>query len=123
MKQVIIRDDDISFFTPPELLDTLYGSLLASNVPVAVSVIPAITCGVSVGEGNGPFWTRYRLDYSPFIPPAFRHNKETFPVTENLSHTFGRILVTRSCNMGSTTSKPAIFLSAWRQILLRLSRK
>ena len=38
--KVIIRDDDISFFTPPELLEQLYEPLWGQGLPVCLSVIP-----------------------------------------------------------------------------------
>lgn len=37
---VIIRDDDISYFTTPEELETLYGDLWAEGVKVSFAVIP-----------------------------------------------------------------------------------
>lgn len=83
MKHVIIRDDDISFFTPVEVLDTLYGSWLSSGGTVALSVVPAIQCGIKAGIDNGPFWTEYRMDYSPFIPPDYREVNGVFSVGDN----------------------------------------
>jgi hypothetical protein len=38
--KVIIRDDDISFFTPPEFLEHLYEPLWSKGLPVCLSVIP-----------------------------------------------------------------------------------
>jgi peptidoglycan/xylan/chitin deacetylase (PgdA/CDA1 family) len=83
MKYVIIRDDDVSFFTPVEVLETLYRPLLSRGGTASLSVIPAIACGRPVGAHNGPFWTRYKMDYSPFIPPDFRDVNQHFPVSDN----------------------------------------
>ena len=38
--KVIVRDDDISYFTPPESLEQLYEPLWAQGLPVCLSVIP-----------------------------------------------------------------------------------
>ncbi len=38
--KVIVRDDDISYFTPPELLEQLYDVLWSEGLPVCLSVIP-----------------------------------------------------------------------------------
>jgi len=38
--KVIVRDDDISFFTPPEFLEHLYEPLWSKGLPVCLSVIP-----------------------------------------------------------------------------------
>jgi hypothetical protein len=38
--KVIVRDDDVSYFTPPEFLEMLYESLWANGLPVCLSVIP-----------------------------------------------------------------------------------
>jgi hypothetical protein len=38
--KVIVRDDDVSYFTPPEFLEQLYASLWAKGLPVCLSVIP-----------------------------------------------------------------------------------
>ncbi len=83
MKHVIIRDDDISFFTPVEVLEKLYRPLLSRGKTISLSVIPEIACGITLGEHNGPFWTEYSLNYSPFIPPEFRKRNEQFSIVKN----------------------------------------
>lgn len=83
MKHVIIRDDDISFFTPVDVLETLYRPLLDREGKVSLSVIPEIACGRKVDSDNGPFWTDLQMEYSPFIPPESREIKNSYPVNEN----------------------------------------
>jgi hypothetical protein len=39
--QLIIRDDDINFFTTPEMIGSLYGRFLESKIPISFGVIPA----------------------------------------------------------------------------------
>ena len=80
MKYVVFRDDDICHFTRPEMLETLYRPVLDAGRSVGLSVIPAVTGGQPVGELNGPFWERYRLNYSPCLPPGSRDKAETFPL-------------------------------------------
>ncbi len=74
--QIIVRDDDTSFFTAPELLDKVYGPLWACSVPVCLSVIPAQRADVRVQHRPGnPF--------DPGIPPQYRGQDKEFLVTEN----------------------------------------
>ncbi len=40
--QVIIRDDDIHYFTPPDRLETLYAPCWERGIPVCLSVVPLI---------------------------------------------------------------------------------
>ena len=42
MKYVIIRDDDICFFTSPKELELVYRPLLEENKPVNLAVIPIV---------------------------------------------------------------------------------
>ncbi len=81
MKYVVIRDDDICYFTKPKMLESLYQPLLDAGKSVGLSVIPAISGGQPVGALNGPFWQRFRLNYSPCLPPQKRDVAETFPLT------------------------------------------
>jgi hypothetical protein len=81
MKYVVIRDDDICFFTRPEMLELLYQPLLKEGKPVALSVVPAIGGGQPAGALNGQFWEQFRLEYSPCLPPNLRAEKQIFPLT------------------------------------------
>ncbi|THB72648.1 MAG: DUF2334 domain-containing protein [Desulfobulbaceae bacterium] len=83
MKYVVFRDDDTSHFTKPAMLETLYRPLLDAGKSVGISVIPAITGGQVVGPLNGPFWDKFRLEYSPCLPPEYRKEEKTFPLTPN----------------------------------------
>ncbi len=40
--QIIIRDDDIHYFTQPDRLETLYASCWERDIPVCLSVVPLI---------------------------------------------------------------------------------
>lgn len=81
MKYVVIRDDDICLFTGTDMLETLYRPLLDAGKPVSLSVVPAIGGGQAVGHLNGPFWEKYRLEYSPCLPPGQRRERRIFPLT------------------------------------------
>lgn len=81
MKYVVIRDDDICALTSSEMLETLYQPLLDAGKPVSLSVVPAIGGGQPVGPLNGPFWEKYRLDYSPCLPPRQRSENRIFPLS------------------------------------------
>jgi hypothetical protein len=73
--QGIIRDDDISFFTTPDLLEAVYERVWERRIPVCLSVIPAHRANVRV--------RRRGLPYDPNIPPKFRGRDQTFPITDN----------------------------------------
>jgi hypothetical protein len=81
MKYVVIRDDDTCFFTQPAMLELLYQPLLDAGKSVGLSVVPAIGGGQPVGSLNGPFWERFRLDFSPCLPPRQRSEAQIFPLT------------------------------------------
>jgi peptidoglycan/xylan/chitin deacetylase (PgdA/CDA1 family) len=76
MMQAIIRDDDTSFFTQPEQLETIYGRLWERNIPVCIAVIPAQRADVRVQHRPG-------TPYDPGIPPQYRGQDREFPVTAN----------------------------------------
>lgn len=73
--QAIVRDDDISYFTTPALLDAVYTRLWERRIPVCLSVIPKQRANVRVQRRGRP--------YDPNVPPKFRGQDKLFPVTEN----------------------------------------
>lgn len=83
MKYVVIRDDDICFFTKPEMLEIIYQPLLDMRKSVALSVVPAIGGGQPAGVLNGQFWKQFQLDYSPCLPPGQRTEARLFPLTSD----------------------------------------
>lgn len=76
MRLLIIRDDDTSYFTPPEKLQAIYGALWAQNIPISLAVIPAVRGDVRVLHREG-------APYDPCIPPEHRGSAETFSIAEN----------------------------------------
>lgn len=77
--QIIIRDDDTSFFTPPEMLLKVYAPLWDVAIPVSLSVIPAHYANIRIPQANaeaGDF-------IDPNIPPRFRGQDQRFPITDN----------------------------------------
>lgn len=75
-QQVIIRDDDTSYFTNPTHLEKIYSPLWEQDYPVALSVIPAHRADVRVKHREGQ-------PYDPCIPPEYRGQAKEFLVTEN----------------------------------------
>ena len=75
-KRVIIRDDDTSFFTTPQMLDAVYGRLWEAGIPVSLAVVPAV---------RGDTRILYREDhpYDPGIPPRYRGDSMLHPITDN----------------------------------------
>jgi len=82
MKYVIIRDDDVSYFTKPETLTKLYGPFFEEKKPVNFSVIPQIAANIKIDSRN-LYRTREKMEYDPCIPPRFRGCNEDFPLNEN----------------------------------------
>jgi hypothetical protein len=82
MKYVVIRDDDISYFTKPETLAKVYGRLFEENKPVNFAVVPKITSDIKT-PSYSLYWTREKNEYDPIIPPRFRGCNEDFPLGEN----------------------------------------
>jgi len=82
MKYVIIRDDDVSYFTKPETLTKLYGPLFEEKKPVNFSVVPKIAANTKIGSSS-PYRTQEKLEYDPTVPPRFRGYNEDFPLNEN----------------------------------------
>ena len=82
MKYVIIRDDDISYFTKTEALTKLYDPLFEEKKPVNFAVVPKITGNIKLGS-HSLYKTREKIDYDPCIPPRFRGYNEDFPLNEN----------------------------------------
>ena len=81
MKYLLVRDDDVSYFTKPKTLEILYGSFIEEKKPINFSVIPKITANIEIDSGN-PYRKREQLKYDPIIPPKCRGCDETFPVNE-----------------------------------------
>jgi hypothetical protein len=71
--KVIIRDDDISYFTQPSMLEEIYSKCWDCGIPICFSVIPSHSTDT---QGSG-------LEYEPNIPPAYRCKKAEYAVSEN----------------------------------------
>jgi hypothetical protein len=76
MKTIIIRDDDISYFTSPKQLETIYGRLWDANIPVCFAVIPAPRGDVRVLHREG-----HPID--PSIPIQYRGESKNFVLADN----------------------------------------
>ena len=77
-KILLLRDDDINFFTSPDQLLEVYGFLFSYNIPINFSVIPAIN----------PSATTESIDfgkesYEPFIPKQTAGIDKEFPLSDN----------------------------------------
>ncbi len=82
-KLILLRDDDVSFFTPVAQLETVYEPLLRHNIPINLSVIPLISGALGLGGGTQNPFSRLGLAHEPFIPPCFRGHDAWFQVAEN----------------------------------------
>jgi hypothetical protein len=76
MNKVIVRDDDISFFTSPDLLERVYGRLWSRHKPVCLSVIPAQNSNVRIDYRPGK-------PFDPSIPPGYRGQDHDHTILNN----------------------------------------
>lgn len=83
MKRVLIRDDDVCYFTSPEILNRLYHRLLERSIPVNLSVISKVYCSTPLPFGTANPYFDGHLQYEPFIPPEFRGLPEFYEVGNN----------------------------------------
>jgi hypothetical protein len=74
--QILIRDDDTSYFTSPALLERVYGRLWENGFPVSLAVIPAQNSATRVAYRPG-------TPYDPSIPPDYRGVEKDHPVILN----------------------------------------
>lgn len=76
MRQVIIRDDDTSFFAEPSRLEAVYSPLWEQGIPICLAVIPAQRGDVLVRHRPG-------LPFDRSIPPQYRGHARAFPLSDN----------------------------------------
>jgi len=78
MKYIIIRDDDINYFTSPDDISKIYGFLFEKGASLNFSIIPCInTSARSAREAltdDG---------FEPFLPEDVRGGDEDYPITLN----------------------------------------
>ena len=76
MRKIIFRDDDTSYFTRPDQLETIYGRIWEAGHPVCLAVIPAQWGDIRV------YW-RDGNPFDPSVPPQYRGNEYPFSVYNN----------------------------------------
>lgn len=87
-KYVIIREDDVSYFTRLNMLETLYEPLFKRGLPVNFCVIPRVLADIQLAaDKESQFFKRYGLRYEPFIPPDYRGQKKSYDISDNYNLT------------------------------------
>lgn len=76
MRKIIFRDDDTSYFTRPEQLETLYGRIWDAGHTVSLAVIPAQWGDIRV------YW-RDGNPFDPSVPPSYRGKEYPFSIYNN----------------------------------------
>jgi hypothetical protein len=79
---VLIREDDVSYFTDPPLLEELYHPLLDGGHPFNVSTIPRVATRVPA-DPEGPYARREGLAWEPIVPPEARGEEGNRNVARN----------------------------------------
>lgn len=78
MRQVLLRDDDVNFFTKPEVLEEVYGFVIESGIPINFSVIPAVS---AAAKTDSPLFGAGSPE--PFLPADAPASDQSFLVTGN----------------------------------------
>ena len=81
VKYALIRDDDVNFFTSPDMLDKIYREIFSMGIPVNLSIIPYVKSSIKIK--NNPYSEFNGLKYEPFIPKKYRCKNLCFCVCEN----------------------------------------
>ncbi len=76
MPDIIIRDDDTSYFTSPQRLEMIYGRVWAAGLPVCLAVIPWVYGDTRVYWSDGN-------PQDPGIPPAWRGTRANYSILDN----------------------------------------
>ncbi len=82
-RYILIRDDDVSFFTRPQVLQRVHGPLFSGRLPLNLAVIPNVRGDIRGTNANRIYLREEGLEYEPFIPPHMRGKAESFPVGRN----------------------------------------
>lgn len=78
MRYVLIRDDDLNFFTPFQQLETVYGFMFDQGIPVNFSAIPAVNGAATTKDHH----TGSEV-YEPFLPEDIAGTQGNFALNEN----------------------------------------
>ncbi len=79
MKYVLIRDDDVNYFTKTEDLNRVYGFIFEREIPINFAIIPNVDASAKTISNNYP-----ENSYEPFITEEFRGGKKQFQINKNL---------------------------------------
>jgi len=77
--KVIIRDDDISFFTPSDKLKSIYAPIIKKSIPINISIIPCHSSRSFPEKGM----MKQGILYEPNIPPKYREKEQEYPINMN----------------------------------------
>lgn len=82
---ILVRDDDISAFTQPEILQRVHEPLLKRNLPLNLAVIPQVRTDIRGGALERIYFSQEGLEFEPFIPPLKRGLGESYGLKYNLA--------------------------------------
>jgi len=74
-----VRDDDISYYTPPSMLEKLYRDAWRMGFKISLAVIPRIATDITPGR----YVVSRGLRYTPMVPPSVRGKGEKRSIVEN----------------------------------------
>jgi len=78
MKYILIRDDDVNYFTKIEDLNRVYGFIFERDIPINFAIIPNVDASAKTISNDFS-----KKSYEAFIPEEFRGKENLFPIDEN----------------------------------------
>ena len=83
MKYVLVRDDDLNYFTSMDMLNTVYGFMFEAGIPVNFSTIPAVNAAAKTFTHNDNKQDKSREVYEPFLPDNVAGTPGNFILADN----------------------------------------
>jgi len=83
MKYVLVRDDDLNYFTSMDMLNTVYGFMFEAGIPVNFSSIPAVNSAAKTFSHNTNKHDKNKQVYEPFLPDNIAGKPGNFILTDN----------------------------------------
>lgn len=78
MKYVLIRDDDLNFFSQYEEIEEVYGFMFEQGIPVNFSTIPSVNAAAKTLAPDGKTEI-----YEPFLPESIAGTEHNYHITDN----------------------------------------
>lgn len=78
MKTVLIRDDDLNYFSRFEDIERVYGFMFEQGIPINFSTIPSVNASARTLSPDGTHEV-----FEPFLPENFSGEDRNYDITDN----------------------------------------